>query len=289
MFDQKERLTVVKTSIRPGTQGWSGVLPYTTLLRTCGLEVPQNHASIPCFTLFEVRYYLYVSVYTNHSKVATVQLPIHIIHMNSLDVPTNSVAQVAAAIEEKREGRERAQNKGKPTLKSKASQTSFQGRAFAAPRMESLDRARARQAADEASHRRIHATPRDSSSRRPVQRLRTVGSGFSFKTPSSRRKGRVFAAADADEISRRLQRMRKDSFASITTNRSVPRGRHPARKSSALGFYLQETDAKHAGASHAPSVRSSRQPSVDSRRPSSAAGTKDLATKRKGKERVVDW
>lgn len=48
MFDQKEREIIVKTMVKPGLQGWNGVLPYTTVLRTCGLEIPRGHASINC-------------------------------------------------------------------------------------------------------------------------------------------------------------------------------------------------------------------------------------------------
>ena len=157
LFDQLERTIVCKTSIKRGTQGWNGVLPYTTDLRTCNLELPRGHATIKCNKYFEVRYYLNIIIGSSHQKLVTVQLPIILIHMNSLDVPTNSVDQVVAAIEEKRSRHAlRHDNKfgtaggvagtttsqGSPRLGRKLSRT-LQGRAFSAPRTASLERQRA--------------------------------------------------------------------------------------------------------------------------------------------------
>ncbi|EKG17301.1 Arrestin-like protein [Macrophomina phaseolina MS6] len=138
IFDNNERTVFAKTSIKQGSHGWSGVPPHTTLTRTADLEVPRGHATVKCGKFFEVRYFLNIIVSSTHSKLVSVQLPIVLIHMNSLDVVPNSVAQVAAAIEEKRgnssETRARALDRGNPR--------SVQGRAFAAPRMQSLDRMR---------------------------------------------------------------------------------------------------------------------------------------------------
>ncbi|KAH7047546.1 hypothetical protein B0J12DRAFT_126393 [Macrophomina phaseolina] len=138
IFDNNERTVFAKTSIKQGSHGWSGVPPHTTLTRTADLEIPRGHATVKCGKFFEVRYFLNIIVSSTHSKLVSVQLPIVLIHMNSLDVVPNSVAQVAAAIEEKRgnssETRARALDRGNPR--------SVQGRAFAAPRMQSLDRMR---------------------------------------------------------------------------------------------------------------------------------------------------
>ncbi|KAF9636954.1 Arrestin-like protein [Lasiodiplodia theobromae] len=139
IFDNNERTVFAKTSIKQGMHGWSGVAPHTTVTRTCDLELPRGHATVKCGKFFEVRYFLNIVVSSTHSKLVTVQLPIVLIHMNSLDVVPNSVAQVAAAIEEKRghPAHRRAR-----TLSRRPSR-SVQGRAFAAPRMQSLDRMRA--------------------------------------------------------------------------------------------------------------------------------------------------
>ncbi|KAK7523849.1 hypothetical protein IWZ03DRAFT_339210, partial [Phyllosticta citriasiana] len=143
IFDNNERTVLNKTIIKPGTHGWSGVAPHSTDMRTCGLELPRGHATVKCGKFFEVRYFLNIAVSSTHSKFVTVQLPIVLIHMNSLDVVPNSVAQVAAAIEEKRGGapgeRGRRSSSRGP---SRRPSISVQGRAFAAPRMQSLDRMR---------------------------------------------------------------------------------------------------------------------------------------------------
>ncbi|KAK8225309.1 hypothetical protein HDK77DRAFT_123344 [Phyllosticta capitalensis] len=140
IFDNNERTMLNKTTIKPGTHGWSGVAPHSTDMRTCGLELPRGHATVKCGKFFEVRYFLNIAVSGTHSKLVTVQLPIVLIHMNSLDVVPNSVAQVAAAIEEKRIGdRGRRPSSREP---SRRPSISVPGRAFAAPRMQSLDRMR---------------------------------------------------------------------------------------------------------------------------------------------------
>lgn len=48
LFDQAERTVVVKSIVKCGQQGWSGVLPHTTDLRTFNLELPRGHATIKC-------------------------------------------------------------------------------------------------------------------------------------------------------------------------------------------------------------------------------------------------
>lgn len=161
--------------------------------------------------------------------------------------------------------------------------------------------------------------PRSTSTPRPGANfsLRNKGSTFSFRTPSSKRKGRVFALEDADEIGERLQHMRKTSFGSSTTDRSVPRGRQPPRNSSALGFYLQDAEAERGRGSmsrtrapslRAPSVRAESVRSIARGRPSiDTRGRPSVDTKgrteehvpierreydrrrRKGKERALDW
>lgn len=179
LFDQLERSVVCKAAIKHGSQGWAGVGPYSADLRTCNIELPRGHATIKCNKYFEVRYYLNIVVGTAHHRLVTVQLPIILIHMNSLDVPTNSVDQVAAAIEEKR-GRHNNNNNTANTATNPAHRkenerpshqqqdadlhrrpsTSLQGRAFAAPRTASLERQRQAKEDIAQLERALEASPR---------------------------------------------------------------------------------------------------------------------------------
>ncbi|TKA39839.1 hypothetical protein B0A55_13559, partial [Friedmanniomyces simplex] len=129
---------------------------------------------------FEVRYFLTVTTSLSNAKPVSVQLPIILVHMNSLDVVPNSIAQVAAAIEEKRAEQHRhhrhrssESKRCKPgplrqrSVSSPARskdirrQRSYtQGRAFAAPRQQSLDRQRAEQADLDLLRQALDASPR---------------------------------------------------------------------------------------------------------------------------------
>ncbi|KXT07371.1 hypothetical protein AC578_491 [Pseudocercospora eumusae] len=163
IFESNERAILVRSSYKTGSAGWNGVEPHTADIRTCELELPRGHGTVRCGKYFEVRYFLNVIAATGNSKAVSVQLPIILIHMNSLDVVPNSVAQVAAAIEEKRahrrlnHSRSRRQENGHsrqhrsfsspaPTLDLKRQPSYAQGRAFAAPRQQSLDRQREQRA-----------------------------------------------------------------------------------------------------------------------------------------------
>lgn len=156
--ESNDRMILAKSTHREDYDGWSGTEAYTSDARTCELLVPRGHATVKCGKYFEVRYFLNVTASLSSSKSVSVQLPIILVHMNSLDVLPNSVAQVAAAIEEKRmhQGRKvappdkdqihrRQRSNSSPArmidLSRRPSYT--QGRAFAAPRQQSLDRRRA--------------------------------------------------------------------------------------------------------------------------------------------------
>jgi hypothetical protein len=150
---------VVKAS---ASHGWNGVPARSTDLRTFDLELPRGEATVKCGKFFEVRYFLNIGA---GARLVTVQLPVVLVHMNSLDVVPNSVAQVAAAIEEKR-ARARMLVRGRPAAvpagvarlpggrrsspprrRGGSADASLgagvQGRAFAAPRKQSRDRVRA--------------------------------------------------------------------------------------------------------------------------------------------------
>lgn len=158
--ESSDRLILTRSMQKHDSEGWTGTEAYTSDARTCELQIPRGHATVKCGKYFEVRYFLNVTASLSNSKVVSVQLPIILIHMNSLDVLPNSVAQVAAAIEEKRlhqqhkalsssAGRrhERQRSNSSPARMTDISRrpSYTQGRAFAAPRQQSLERRRAEQ------------------------------------------------------------------------------------------------------------------------------------------------
>jgi hypothetical protein len=257
IFDSNERVVLAKASLKHGHSGWNGVPAYSSDLRTCDMELPRGYATVKCGKFFEVRYFLNVIVSSSHTKLVTVQLPIVLIHMNSLDVVPNSVAQVAAAIEEKRahvygphhsrrishENIPRPLGTGPPgsprLSRRPSSHTSVQGRAFAAPRKQSLDRMRAEAEDLHAIRQLLDSSPRKylySPQRRnirpaspqksqpparpphPLSRGQSPAELYGYHTPPSNRKGRLLGE-DADgevaEIRARLRRMRSNE-----TNRS---------------------------------------------------------------------
>ncbi|CAG5181294.1 uncharacterized protein ALTATR162_LOCUS9690 [Alternaria atra] len=198
IFDSNERSILSKSFVKNGCAGWNGVSTHQTHIRTCDLEVPRGHATVKCGKYFEVRYFLNVIVASAHTKLVTVQLPIVLIHMNSLDVVPNSVAQVAMAIEEKRTVR-----RSPPRLGRRPSQ-SVQGRAFAAPRLQSLERMRARDEAIQELGQALEQSPRKYG-------LRRANSNFDYHTPPSNRKGRILGDGEAADLQDRLRRVKSNA------------------------------------------------------------------------------
>ncbi|KAF2264935.1 hypothetical protein CC78DRAFT_579891 [Lojkania enalia] len=230
IFDSNERSVLSKSTLKHGTAGWNGVPAHTTHIRTCDLEVPRGHATVKCGKFFEVRYFLNVIVGSSHSRIVTVQLPIVLIHMNSLDVVPNSVAQVAAAIEEKRTAHASLRPHSPFRVGRRPSQ-SVQGRAFAAPRMQSLDRMRAQTDDIQQLGQILDHSPRKSN-------LRRVSSNFDYRTPPSNRKGRILANGDLEDLQRRLRHVRSNESVGskpATINRGNSTAFRP-RGGSALGF-----------------------------------------------------
>ncbi|KAI9721885.1 MAG: hypothetical protein M1828_004980 [Chrysothrix sp. TS-e1954] len=270
LFDQLDRTIVRKATVKRGVQGWTGVLPYSTDLRTCDLEIPRGHATIKCKKYFEVRYYLNVIAGTSHMNVVTVQLPIILIHMNSLDVPTNSVAQVAAAIDEKRGVGQTLQKtsvaRESPRAARSASRNQMQGRAFSAPRKASSERQHWLR--EQREHQNRAGTPSNHSSPRnrrslavernkdrvaasapipqhptspPQQQAESSlyrNGSFSFQTPPSNRNGRLILEDDAEQLRRRFGHIRNSmSLGTNTTAQHTCRSgvSGPPRASSAMG------------------------------------------------------
>ena len=123
---------VVSTSSIRKSRDWKGIPSHTSEVRTCEIEVPRGHVTISTGRYFEVRYFLNVVVSISMFKTCAVQLPVTLIHMNSLDILPNSLAQVAASIEAKRTR----------TVPVRQDQSYHQGQAFTAPRRQSLERSR---------------------------------------------------------------------------------------------------------------------------------------------------
>lgn len=237
VFESNHQSLVAMSSLRSGANGWSGVDPYASQTRTCDLELPRGHATVRCGKYFEVRYFLTVSASVSNAKLVTLQLPIILIHMNSLDVLPNSVAQVAAAIEEKRAAANHHRHHGSdsrhaaPTrhrsvssparIRRKASYT--QGRAFAAPRQQSLDRQRAERAhLDELRHL-VDSSPRKN---RPLPPPPPQIQSFTLRNKGSNTSlgGRP---TDGGGVPSTFRAMAFRSSSTTTTPESHPRPRRP--------------------------------------------------------------
>ncbi|KAK5122201.1 hypothetical protein LTR85_004111 [Meristemomyces frigidus] len=263
IFESNHQTMVAMSSLRTGTNGWNGVEPHTSETRTCDLELPRGHATVRCGKYFEVRYFLNITVSVSNTKLVSVQLPIILIHMNSLDVVPNSVAQVAAAIEEKRANHERRRSsEAKPHAQMPVRQRSVSspahvrnirrrpsftpGRAFAAPRQQSLDRQRAKRADIEELCQAIDSSPRKHPPKLQGFALRKVASNMSFgnlslggrsvgndstframafRTPEAKRPAMEpdSGAESVDSIRERMRRMA--SFNSLYTKKSMAAGR----------------------------------------------------------------
>ncbi|KAJ4406363.1 hypothetical protein N0V91_004571 [Didymella pomorum] len=229
IFDNNERSILSKSSVKQGAAGWHGVPSHQMHLRTCDLEVPRGHATVKCGKYFEVRYFLNVIVGSAHTKLVTVQLPIVLIHMNSLDVVPNSVAQVAMAMEEKRTAHTYHRGNSPSRLGRKRSQ-SVQGRAFAAPRMQSLDRMRAQVQDLQELGKILDHSPRKYA-------IRRTHSNWDYHTPPSNRKGRVVEDGVAAELQDRLRKVRSNETLE-SKQHTLNRGNSSKSKraKSALGF-----------------------------------------------------
>jgi Arrestin (or S-antigen), C-terminal domain len=126
---------LVCSSIIKKSKEWKGVLPNISEVRTCDLEIPRGHVTISTGRYFEVRYFLNIIITVTMFKTIAVQLPVTIIHLNSLDIVPNSLAQVAASIEAKRA-------RTVPVANDAILPSFHQGQAFTAPRRQSLERMR---------------------------------------------------------------------------------------------------------------------------------------------------
>ena len=77
------------------------IFPKSTSSMTCELSIPSGLVSITTGRFFGVRFFLNVQLSIGFNKKLKVQLPITLIHPNSIDIPPNAIGQVAEAIERK--------------------------------------------------------------------------------------------------------------------------------------------------------------------------------------------
>ncbi|KAL9085241.1 MAG: hypothetical protein Q9165_007675 [Trypethelium subeluteriae] len=213
IFDSNERIVLSKSSFKHGTNSWNEFAAFTTNARTFELALPRGHATVRCGKYFEVRFFLNVIACFGHTKSVSVQLPIILIHMNSLDVVPNSVARVAAAIEEKRGGREPHAfddyqerhlgpsldpNGDEPASQDPSRTRSVQGRAFSAPRIKSLERLRSRQGEWDELGRVLEKSPRKQAPY--IRRNNSTGSTSKNAKGSPRRVARSLGQATIFQI-----------------------------------------------------------------------------------------
>ena len=83
------------------SSGLRGIVPISKDLSTYHMDLPTGLLSIETGRFFGIRFFLNVKITCSFKKHLKVQLPITIVHPNSIDIPTNALAQVAASIEHK--------------------------------------------------------------------------------------------------------------------------------------------------------------------------------------------
>ena len=206
IFESNEQTMINRLVLKPGAQSWNGVDPYSSETRTYELELPRGHATVHCGKYFEVRFFLNVSVSVSNSKLVSVQLPMILIHINSLDVLPNSVDQVAAAIEEKKRAkyrpprtrskkqshshsRQRSTSSPSEAQRLKRQPSYGQGRAFSAPVEQAIDRQRAIRADIQDLGQRLDASPRKHPPQLHGVTIKKVGSNMSIGAASVASKG----------------------------------------------------------------------------------------------------
>ncbi|CAK4028964.1 uncharacterized protein RCC_02982 [Lecanosticta acicola] len=272
IFESNDQTILARSCFKPGSIGWHGVDPHTSDTRTCELELARGHATVRCGKYFEVRYFLNVTASLSNSKIVSVQLPIILIHMNSLDVVPNSVAQVAAAIEEKRAHRQVSHSRSRRADGAHSRRRSVSspartsglprqplyapGRAFAAPRQQSLDRQREHRADIAELQQILDASPRRNAPLRGIS-IRKMGSdvslgtlrlaspsteslgvlgAMSYQTPPPNPQARVFANDESESLGSRRRRMgsfgsnRSKKSTGTTRSKSVNGGRGGGEK-----------------------------------------------------------
>ena len=96
------------------SNGLRSILPISQDLATYQMDLPVGSLSIETGRFFGVRFFLNIKVSCSFHRHLKVQLPITIIHPNSIDIPTNALAQVTTSIEHKHRNLTSASGTGSP-------------------------------------------------------------------------------------------------------------------------------------------------------------------------------
>ena len=230
---------VSKTVLKQGKR-FQGVTEHSSEVRTMELEVPRDHVTISTGRYFEIRYFVNVIITSGRSRVIAVQLPVTIIHINSLDIVPNSLAQVAAAIEAKRA-------RTVPVAEESALYPQYhQGQAFSAPLRHSLEQARSQiHLAGDISYeelanltQEVEDSRRRPPSRRRKHKSRPPRNALDIIEPSQPQQQTDGASHDADydtcNYSPKLRQHRRDK--SSSSNPAGPKIPRLQLSTSGLGF-----------------------------------------------------
>ncbi|KAL9124060.1 MAG: hypothetical protein Q9217_006576, partial [Psora testacea] len=94
--DYIEKEILLKKAI---LESFQSIRPSTQDFRTAQMEIPTGLVSIEAGRFFGIRYFVNIQISCSFGKRLKVQLPITIVHPNSIDIPPNALAQVTASIE----------------------------------------------------------------------------------------------------------------------------------------------------------------------------------------------
>ena len=175
--DRMEKEVIITKSV---LEAFQCIRPLSQDFRTVQIELPTGLVSIETGRFFGIRYFLNVQLSCSFSKRLKVQLPITIIHPNSIDIPPNALAQVTASIQHKHRNLTSSTATGSPyryrpgqafTAARRQSNLQLRNQAIGSTEIESLTRAldasprrytAARQAASTGSPQKMKITRRQS-------------------------------------------------------------------------------------------------------------------------------
>ena len=159
------------------SNGLYSILPISQNLATYQMHLPTGSLSIQTGPFFVDRFFLNIKISCSFNKHLKVQLPITIVHPNSIDIPTNALAQVTASIEHRHRHLISVSGTGSPyryrpgqafTNARRQSYLQLRNNAIGSSDLDSLTRAL------EASPRRLKPQPRVSPQRVKVTRRQSA-------------------------------------------------------------------------------------------------------------------
>lgn len=127
--DEMHKHVLVRQSV---LRSHETISPHSELFRTSSLSIPSGLVSIETGRFFGIRYFLNIQLTVSFNKHLKLQLPVTLVHPNSIDVPPNALAQVAASIEQEH------QQKRTNTSRARTPYHYEAGQAFTAARRKSV-------------------------------------------------------------------------------------------------------------------------------------------------------